>query len=208
MIHRGLMTSTSEFAVVGVLTCLATMGQGKPAHADTNIDPVDKWAWSTNTGWVNFNPTYGNVMVYSDHLEGYAWAENTGWIRLGSYSGATAHTYANTSPDDYGVNHDGMGNLSGHAWGTNVGWINFAPTHGGVTVDLDTGSLDGYAWSENVGWISFRGTGAITYNVVVARQFHGWPIPALGTFGVALLMLLLAVIGVAVLSRIRIVPAQ
>jgi hypothetical protein len=202
MIYRELTMRAVVFVVIGVLACMLIMVQGTPAHADTNIDPVDKWAWSTNAGWVNFNPTHDGVMVYSDHLEGYAWAENIGWIRLGSYSGEMAHTYANTSPDDYGVNHDGAGNLSGYAWGTNMGWINFAPTHGGVTVDLDTGSLDGYAWSENVGWISFRGTGAIAYNVVVAQQFHGWPIPSLGSLGVVLLTLLLAGVGVFVLRKV------
>jgi hypothetical protein len=173
-----------------------------PAHADTNIDPVDKWAWSSNAGWINFNPTHGNVMVYLDHLEGYAWAENLGWIRLGSYSGAMGHTYANTSPDNYGVNHDGAGKLSGYAWGTNVGWINFAPADGGVTIDLNTGSFDGSAWSENVGWISFRGAGAVAYNVIVAEQIHGWPIPSLGSVGVVVLTLVLAVVGVFVLRRV------
>jgi hypothetical protein len=186
------------------LLTLTVVGAGltAPAHADTNIDPMDKWAWSTNAGWINFNPTHGGVMVYADHLEGYAWAENIGWMRLGSYSGEMAHTYGNTSADDYGVNHDGAGNLSGYAWGTNVGWINFAPTHGGVSIDLVTGSFDGYAWGENVGWICFKGTVAMPYNVVVGRQIHGFPIPSLGSFGRILLTLLLAGIGVLVLRKV------
>jgi hypothetical protein len=133
-----------------------------------NIDPVDKWAWSTNAGWINFAPTCtgcDGVSVYTDHLEGYAWSENIGWIRLGTHTGGGAHTYGNTSVTDYGVNRDGSGNLSGYAWGTNIGWINFNPTHGGVTIDPATGSFDGFAWGENVGWIRFKGPG---YNVVVA----------------------------------------
>jgi hypothetical protein len=44
------------------------------AAVGSNIDPIDKYAWSTNVGWVNFNPTHGGVTVYADHLEGYAWA--------------------------------------------------------------------------------------------------------------------------------------
>jgi hypothetical protein len=131
-----------------------------------NIDPVDKWAWSTNAGWINFEPNCTGcegVTVYSDHLEGYAWGENIGWIRLGTHTGGGAHTYANTTAGNYGVNCDLSGNLSGYAWGTNVGWIDFDPTDGGVTIDLTTGSLDGYAWAENVGWIHFKGT---EYNVV------------------------------------------
>lgn len=87
-----------------------------------------------------------------------------------------------------------------------MGWINFAPSDGGVTIDPATGSFSGYAWAENVGWINFDGSGTIAYNVV-ARQVHGWPIPALGTAGVMVLTLLLAGIGVMVISRIRMVSA-
>jgi hypothetical protein len=141
-------------------------GSGQAQAVTGNIDATDKWAWGTNVGWINFAPTHGGVTVYSDHLEGYAWGENIGWIRMGSYDGGGAHTYANTTKDNYGVNRDTNGNLSGYAWGTNVGWINFNPTHGVVTIDPDTGSFDGYAWAENIGWIHFKGTGAVVYNVV------------------------------------------
>ena len=137
--------------------------------ATGNIDPVDKWAWGTNVGWINFRPEHGGVTVYSDHLEGYAWGENIGWIRLGSYTGGGSHTYANTSEDNYGVNRDGSGHLSGYAWSTNVGWINFNPSHSQVTIDPATGSFDGYAWGENIGWIHFKNTGPAAYNVVVVE---------------------------------------
>jgi hypothetical protein len=133
----------------------------------SSIDPVDKYAWSTNAGWINFDPIYaGGVTVYSDHLEGYAWAENIGWIRLGSHTGGGAHTYGNTSATDYGVNRDGSGALSGYAWSKNVGWIDFQPMYGGVTIDPDTGSFDGYAWAENVGWIHFKNASP-AYGVVI-----------------------------------------
>jgi len=124
--------------------------------AANNISPTDKWAWSTNAGWVNFSPANGGVTVATDHLEGYAWAENFGWLKLGSYTGGGNHTYGNTSATDYGVNIDAAGNCSGYAWSSNVGWINFKPTNGGVTVNPTTGRFDGYAWSENVGWIHFH----------------------------------------------------
>jgi hypothetical protein len=136
------------------------------AAIGSNIDPVDKWAWSTNAGWINFNPACTGcegVTVYADHLEGYAWGENIGWIRLGTHIGGGAHTYSNASATDYGVNRNPDGTLSGYAWGTNVGWIHFAPTHGGVSIDPANGSFDGYAWAENLGWIHFKGPG---YNVV------------------------------------------
>jgi hypothetical protein len=140
------------------------------AVTGSSIDPTDKWAWSTNAGWINFAPTCTGcqgVTVYADHLEGYAWGENIGWIRMGTHTGGGAHTYANTSATDYGVNRDASGNLSGYAWGTNVGWINFNPTNGGVTIDPATGSFDGYAWGENVGWIHFKNTNP-AYNVAIS----------------------------------------
>jgi hypothetical protein len=124
--------------------------------AASNIDTINKYAWSTNTGWVNFNDANGGATIYSDHLEGYAWASNIGWIRLGTYTGGGTHTYANTSQTDYGINHDGAGNLSGYAWSSNVGWLNFNPTHSQVTVNLVIGDFDDYAYTGNVGWIHFQ----------------------------------------------------
>ena len=134
-----------------------------------NIHSDNKWAWGTNVGWINFDPSHGGgVTVYSDHLEGYVWAENVGWVRLGT-TGSGDPYYDNTAADNYGVNNDGSGNLSGYAWGTSVGWINFNPTHSQVTIDADTGSFDGYAWTENVGWIHFKNA-APAYNVVVTSR--------------------------------------
>lgn len=126
-----------------------------PAFA-ADVSETNKYAWAANAGWINFNPTHGTVRVFGSHLEGYAWGENIGWIRMGTHAIGGAHTYANTDATDYGVNNDGAGNLSGYAWGTNVGWINFSPTHGGVTIDPDTGDFEGFAWGENVGWIKFK----------------------------------------------------
>jgi uncharacterized membrane protein len=130
-----------------------------------NISSTDKWAWGSNVGWINFNPSHGGgVTVYENHLEGYAWGENIGWIRLGSDGGGDDSYYLNTTKDNYGVNRDASDDLSGYAWGTNIGWINFNPTHGGVTVYAD--HLEGYIWGENVGWIrlgTHTGGGTHTY---------------------------------------------
>ena len=147
--------------LMGLILSLLAVGV---ALAAGNIDATNKWAWSTNTGWVNFNPDNGGVTVFSDHLEGYAWGENIGWIRLGTYTGGGSHTYANDAAGTYGVNNDGAGKLSGYAWGTNVGWINFAPANGGVTINPATGDFDGYAWGENVGWIHVQ-NGSPAYKV-------------------------------------------
>jgi hypothetical protein len=135
-------------------------------HAASNIDPANKHAWSTNAGWIDFRPTHGGVTVYPDHLEGYAWAENFGWIQLGSHNAGGAHTYANTSHTNWGINNDGAGKLSGYAWSTHVGWINFNSSQ--ITINQTTGDFDGDAWSENIGWIRFNGSP--TYKVKVENQ--------------------------------------
>ncbi|MFM7174493.1 MAG: InlB B-repeat-containing protein, partial [Caldilinea sp.] len=134
-------------------------------------NPLEIYGWGTNVGWINFNPTNGGVRLYSDHMEGYAWGENIGWIRLGTCTGGSPCTHANTSASNYGINHDGAGNLSGYAWGTNIGWINFNPAHGGVRVDLATGSFSGYAWGENIGWIRFQSSGPVnTHTILVSAD--------------------------------------
>jgi hypothetical protein len=141
--------------------------------AGGNIDSTHKWAWGTNIGWINFKPDSGGVSVYPDHLEGYAWGENVGWIRLGSHEGGGAHTYANTTADNYGVNREDSGELSGYAWGPNIGWINFDPAEGGVSIVPQSGVFEGYAWGENVGWISFKGgSGGTSYGVVTTFRIY------------------------------------
>jgi hypothetical protein len=149
MMTRIIRTLLGCIFIVGIAAGLVTMARAAP---DTDVDPPAKWGWSTNAGWIDFDPPDGGVTVCVDHLEGYAWGENVGWIRLGTANGCGTHTYSNTSPTDYGVNRDGTA-LTGYAWGTNVGWINFDPPDGGVQVDPATGAFSGYAWGENVGWI-------------------------------------------------------
>ncbi|EDN65422.1 secreted protein [Beggiatoa sp. PS] len=93
-----------RFKQLGLVMLL--LGPPLSALAASNIDTSDKYAWSENSGWQNFNDTNGGVTVYNDHLEGYAWAENIGWIRLGTHDTGGTHTYANTSQTDYGVNNN------------------------------------------------------------------------------------------------------
>jgi hypothetical protein len=162
MTKKFIRTILYPVLVIGITVSLFSVAY---AATNSNIDPEARWAWSTNTGWINFNPPNGGVTVCADHLEGYAWGENVGWIRLGTYTGCDAHTYTNTSAADYGVNRDEAGNLSGYAWGTNVGWINFSPDDGGVSIDPLTGDFSGYAWGENVGWIHFNSSGPVAYKV-------------------------------------------
>ena len=159
--------------LVGLILFLLTMNAGlsraaiQTAPSALRGTNTSGYAWGTNTGWINFNPTDGGVVVYSDHLEGYAWGENVGWIRMGACTSGSSCTYANTTATNYGVNNDGSGNLSGYAWGTNIGWINFNPANDGVTINPSTGQFDGYAWGESIGWIHFKNSSP-AYNVVTA----------------------------------------
>jgi hypothetical protein len=129
----------------------------------TTIDPVNKFAWGANIGWIDWRGDTNNGAIIGEFIcSGYIYAANVGWIHLGSNAPANGVRYQNNSPTDYGVNHDGAGNLSGFAYGANIGWINF--TNGTATgplsaadrphIDLYTGKLGGYAYSANCGWIS------------------------------------------------------
>ncbi|TAN38746.1 MAG: hypothetical protein EPN25_12945 [Nitrospirae bacterium] len=137
-----------------LLPLTAVSGSPVPPGAPAGyISPIDKYAWSETSGWVNFRPTHGGeIIVHDTWLAGYAWAENIGWIKLGSNSG---RPYANTTETNWGVNRSGS-LLSGFGWSETSGWINFNPTNGGVTADPVTGQFDGYAWGENIGWIHFK----------------------------------------------------
>ena len=124
-----------------------------------NIDPHNlgnQYAYCENTGWVNFEPEYGDGVQVSMHkLVGWCWCENIGWLSL---------SCENTDSCDninYGVINDGTGVLSGFVWGENVGWINFKPIVSsdkedyGVEID-EQGRFSGWAWGQNIGWINFN----------------------------------------------------
>ncbi|MBI4281611.1 hypothetical protein HY625_02180 [Candidatus Uhrbacteria bacterium] len=113
---------------------------------DGTIDGSGKYAWSENTGWIDFGTTQGNVHITDTALTGYAWSENTGWISLNCSNTNSCATV------DYKVANDSNGTLSGYAWSENVGWIQFNPTGGGVTINA-SGEFLGYAWGENIGWL-------------------------------------------------------
>lgn len=71
------------------------------------------YAWSENTGWINFAPTGGGVSVNSvGDLYGYAWGENMGWISFNcvdASSCATANYKVAISPYPYIVQGGGGG---------------------------------------------------------------------------------------------------
>ena len=124
----------------------------------TTIDPANKYAYGANIGWVNAEAeTTNGAVIGQAFCSGYLYSANCGWILLGDGAPADGMAYANDSAADFGVNHDGAGNLTGYAYGANIGWINFEQTYGQPNVNLETGELSGYAWGPNIGWINLSG---------------------------------------------------
>jgi hypothetical protein len=139
-----------------------------PVIADTTFDTTDKYAWGTNTGWINFRHDQPNspegIVFGESFLSGFAYSANIGWIHFGDGSPTNGYAYSNAT-SDHGVNHNGSGNLSGYAWAANTGWVNFGWASSSDAnrprVDLITGAFSGYAWSANTGWINLS-TGMLT----------------------------------------------
>jgi hypothetical protein len=136
----------------------------RPLEVEPTIDPVDRYAWGENIGWTDWRwdpGTPGKGATIGQYFcAGFIWGENVGWIQLGTGAPADDLHYTNTAAADYGLNHDGKGNLFGLAWGENIGWITFDqsvsnPPH----LDLATGRFAGYAYGENIGWIDLGSNG-------------------------------------------------
>lgn len=134
------------------------------ATAASTINTTNHYAWSGNTGWIDFRaerPNAGDGFHFGEFAcSGYLWSPNIGWINCGNGSPVDGVQYANDNHTNYGVNHTGTGDLYGLAWAPNIGWINFGwwtlePTNSArPRVDLITGEFSGYAWSANCGWIN------------------------------------------------------
>jgi hypothetical protein len=144
------------------VSCIDLLFVVSTALGDSTIDASLKYAWSANSGWINFRhdkPVSPAGIIFGEYvLSGYAFAANVGWISLGSGTPANGIRYLNNSGTDFGVNHDGSGNLSGYAYGANIGWINFgwatATDVNRPRVNLLTGTFTGFAYSANLGWIN------------------------------------------------------
>ena len=131
--------------------------------AATTINPNHPHAYGANIGWVNAYADEANgAVIGQSFCSGYMFGANIGWIHLGNGVPFNGMTYANDSAADYGVNHDGSGNLEGYAYGANIGWINFEQGQGKPKVDLLTGELSGYAWGANIGWINLSTLATLT----------------------------------------------
>lgn len=125
------------------------------AFAATTINVPNQHAYGANIGWINARGDIANgAAIGPSYCTGSVWSANCGWISLGN-GPTNGWRYSNTAANDWGVNHDGLGNLTGYAYGANVGWIAFEQTQGQPRIDLRTGVCSGYAYGANVGWINF-----------------------------------------------------
>lgn len=136
-------------------------------QAATTIDPANRYAYAANFGWMDWRGDVNNGAVIGEYVcSGYIYAANVGWINLGGGNPSNGIRYQNNSASDYGLNHDGLGNLRGYAYGANIGWVNFEST-GAPKVELKTGRFTGYAYSANCGWISLSNAQAVVQTDVI-----------------------------------------
>jgi hypothetical protein len=150
-------------ALIMAALCLAIV-----AHASSTINVTNRYAYGANVAWIDWRGDDGtNGAVIGEFVcSGYIYGANIGWIHLGNGSPTNHVQYSNTVTNDYGVNHDGAGNLSGYAYGANVGWLNFTNVDAtgspfaGPKVDLLTGNLSGCVYGANIGWISLSNASA------------------------------------------------
>lgn len=148
-------------ARVASLLWLALVALSAPAA--TTINSANRFAYGANIGWVDWRGDGANGAVVGEFVcSGSIYAANVGWVHLGNGSPANGIRYQNNSASDFGVNHDGSGNLRGYAYGANIGWLTFTNRDAAGTiydspkVNLLTGKLSGFIWSANCGWISLN----------------------------------------------------
>ncbi len=154
------MKPTAKF-----LACLiAAACASQLAAGGTTIDSSNRYAYGANIGWVSFRWDTGSpgqgATIGQFVCSGYIHGANVGWIDLGDGSPADGIAYSNASAGDFGVNHDGQGNLSGFAYGANIAWIKFDPAISDPPrINLKTGKLGGFVYSANCGWIDLGSNG-------------------------------------------------
>lgn len=147
---------------------IVVWGIAAMAMAATTIDPTNHFAYGANLGWMDWRGDTNNGAVIGEYVcSGYLYSANVGWISLGNGTPANGIQYQNNSAVDYGINHDGLGNLRGYAYGANIGWINFE-ANGAPKVDLLTGKLSGSIYSANCGWISLSSSFALVQTTIIA----------------------------------------
>lgn len=164
---------------VCALALLSSVAVGQPSE----ISNADRFCWSENAGWINWNPVgigaSDKVEIELTYISGFIWSENLGWVNLGRTPDDNT-TYDNVNGLDCGVNIASDGTLSGYAWSENAGWINFdtAAAIGSDYARLDRDYLRfrGYVWAENFGWINLDDDEhyvAITLGCKADQNFDG-----------------------------------
>jgi hypothetical protein len=143
------------------LILLVLLAFALPGRAATTINSANHFAYGANIGWIDWRGDVTSGAVIGEFVcSGYIYGANVGWIHLGDGTPANGIRYLNNSATDFGVNHDGAGNLRGFAYGANIGWLFFTnraadgAAYQGPTVDLRTGRINGFVYGANVGWIS------------------------------------------------------
>jgi hypothetical protein len=136
------------------IATLLALSMPLAALSATTINALNKYAYGANIGWLDWHGNITSGAVVGEYVcSVYIYAANVGWLHLGNSTPANGIHYQNNSATDYGVNHDGLGNLRGYAYGANIGWVNFENL-GGPKIDLVSGRLSGFVYGANVGWIS------------------------------------------------------
>jgi len=134
----------------------------------TTINATNRFAYGANLGWLDWRGDTTNGAVIGEFVcSGSLYAANVGWIHLGNGNPSDGIRYQNLSPNDFGVNHDGQGNLRGFAYGANIGWINFENL-GAPKVNLKDGTFSGHVYSANCGWISLSNSVAFGQTDILA----------------------------------------
>ena len=106
-----------------VTVCLGLMADSAFA---TTINATNRFAYGANLGWLDWRGDTNPGAAVGEYVcSGFLYAGNVGWIHLGNGNPSDGLRYQNLSTNDFGVNHDGLGNLRGFAYGANIGWINF-----------------------------------------------------------------------------------
>ncbi|HEY9584943.1 MAG TPA: carboxypeptidase-like regulatory domain-containing protein [Candidatus Paceibacterota bacterium] len=154
--HMKIFALKAAFFIISALFLLYEPSFALASSTNGTIDGTNRYAWSENSGWLDFGDADGDIHITDSALTGYIWMENAGWASLNCSNGPNTCGAVN-----FKVANDGEGALSGYAWGENSGWIDFAPTGGGVAIS-SSGVFSGYAWSENLGWINFTTANPVT----------------------------------------------
>ncbi len=76
------MKTLRKFTSLLLIAGMLTHAFSPAVLAVANMHTTNHYAWSDQTGWINFSPTGGNVEVTDSALLGTAWSDTYGWVYL------------------------------------------------------------------------------------------------------------------------------